>query len=478
MYDVIAIGDDLASHLAAAIASSRGIRTALISETGAADACVAGDLLFQSNPLPLTGLGESQIFSSVLKSLGLSPKTNLLNPAYQIILPENRIDFFCGKEALVEELSREFPESATDIQSFYDTIAETSSKAGKWLLDHPFLQPRSLRDYPDLIKLIPSYLKSLSANLKFKKILAQNPALNKVMEAQRVLLSFQQKYQSVLFSDYIFSTPLRGIFEFPEGLQFLYSQLINTITDGGGLYLKDHEILSVKKGRMIEVTYMDQNSVASKIEAPKLLVSTKWQNMRLILDRKKKFSFGDFMRPTRTSHSPFTLHLGIRPECIPEKMARHVAVVGDVEKKIDDELNLIILESYISQREPSSPSSRVPLSATVFLPENPDAWSKDRLNQVADSIIDRLDFFLPFLKESVEFIDINESITVSQKQRNIINARYQIKQSVLSRFSAKGNKTRFRNIYLTGASLFADAGFEGEILSAINAVASITEGRK
>ena len=94
MYGLIVIGDDLSSHVAAAVACSYGIKTALLSESGMGDVCFIGDLAFNGDHTPLTGFGENQIGLSLLTALGVSPENVLLNPAYQIILPENRIDFF------------------------------------------------------------------------------------------------------------------------------------------------------------------------------------------------------------------------------------------------------------------------------------------------------------------------------------------------------------------------------------------------
>jgi hypothetical protein len=121
----------------------------------------------------------------------------------------------------------------------------------------------------------------------------------------------------------------------------------------------------------------------------------------------------------------------------------------------------------------ASASTKIPLSATVFLPNDQAIWSNENLSQTADSIINRLEYFLPFLKENIEFSDIEESINISKKQREIVNPKYQLRNSLITGFAAKTNKTRFGNIYLTGASLLTDAGFEGEIISGINAVSRV-----
>jgi phytoene dehydrogenase-like protein len=49
-----------------------------------------------------------------------------------------------------------------------------------------------------------------------------------------------------------------------------------------------------------------------------------------------------------------------------------------------------------------------------------------------------------------------------------------LRKSFISGFFAKNNKTKFGNVYLTGASLLTDAGLEGEVISGMNAAARIT----
>jgi phytoene dehydrogenase-like protein len=471
MYGLIVIGDDLSSHVAAAVASSKGIKTALIAECGIGGVSFCGDLAFDTDPTPLTGFGENQICFSLLQDLDFLGEFNLLNPAYQIILPGNRIDFFNDKEELVKELAREFPELAPDIKSFYDAAVIISAAAEKWLREHPFIQPKSFKDYMEYIKITPYLIKSIYYNRKLSGLMKQNASFQKVVEAGRVLLSFKTNNQSSFFSHFQHCTPLRGAYNFSQGRQTFFDSLIKKIELSGGIYLNNCEVLAITKGKIIEVTYMNKNGAASKVEADNLIVSTKWQNMRLLLEKKKFLNFGDFIRPAKISHYPFTIHLGINPQCLPEKMAGHVAVISDINKDIYDN-NLIILDSGASQNE--SPASKIPLSATVYLPDNQEVWAKDSLKQTADSIIERLENFLPFLKENIEFFDIEESINISRKQRSVVNPKYQIRNSFCSGFAAKNNKTKFGNIYLTGGSLLADAGIEGEVISGINAVSCLT----
>jgi len=199
-----------------------------------------------------------------------------------------------------------------------------------------------------------------------------------------------------------------------------------------------------------------------------MIVSTKWQSRHLLTDKKKYLSLEDRIRPTKISHLPLTIHLSVRPGCIPEKMARHVVVVNDLKRDVQDD-NLMILYSG-TENDKDLTQKQIPLSVTSFFPSAPSFWLQDVLMQKAEQMITRLECFLPFLKENIEFIDIEASIEFSKRQQQIINPQYQLRRSWLTGFAAKDNRTRFKDLYLTGASLLLDIGLDGEIMSGMNAV--------
>jgi phytoene dehydrogenase-like protein len=480
MYDLIVIGEDISSHVAAAVASHCGLNTALVAESGIGGKCLIGDFAFNIDPTPLTGFSVNQACFSLFAGLDIPPAEQeiiQLNPAYQIILPEHRIDFFSDKESLVKEIVREFPELAVEINSFYDAVVKNLDIFGKWLHDHPLIQPRSIKDYYNYLKLMPYLIKYKFDIIKLKRIISRNTSFKKVMEAQQALLSFTTNNQDSIASHFQYSAPLRGIYCFLQGKQVFFDSLIKKMESTNGLLLNNCEVLSIKKGGLVEVDVIDKHGIISKISAKSLIVSTKWKGMHLLLEGKKKINMNDWVRPIKVSHYPFTIHLGIRQKCIPEKMARHVAVISDVNKDIYDN-NLIILELYMPQGEKTVSLAKNSLTATVFLSNDRVIWSDENLAANAQSIIGRLEYFLPFLKDNIEIFDIEKSIDISKKQRDIINPKYQLRNSFISCFAAKNNKTRFGNVYLTGASLLTDAGFEGEIISGINAVARIAGKRK
>jgi len=482
MYDLIVIGDDISSYIASTVASHYGLNTAHIAKHNIESAYSAGDYFFNLDPALITGFGVNQTGHSLLSELNISftdEEAFLLNPSYQIIMPEHRLDFSNDKDSLVNDLIREFPEKAREIKAFYNAVEKNSKIFLKWMQKHPFIQPRNIKDYFNYIELIPYLIRFRFYAMKFKRTIFRNESLRKVLQAQYALLSCEKDGFDSFTAHFQYSAPLRGVYNFQRGKLTLLSLLINKFQSNNGKYFDNCGLLSLKKGKEIEMEITDSKGIISKISAKYLIISNKSEAIQLLLKRKKRrINIGEWIRPTRISHYPFTLHLGILQKNIPEKMAAHVAVISDANKDIYDDNNLIILELSPAKDKKRISKGQILLSATVYLPDDPKLWSKKKLNENAHSIIERLEFFLPFLKENIQFIDIDKSIEISMKYRDIVNPKYQLRSSFISGFFAKNNKTRFRNIYLTGASLLMEAGFEGEIVSGMYGVYKVLNKRK
>ncbi len=480
MHDLIVIGDDLSSHVAAAVAAGYGLDTALVAEHGAGGLCLSGNFAFNIDPTPFSGLGADQTFLSLLAELDIPPierEGKLLNPAYQVILPEHRIDFFNEKDALIREVAREFPECAREINEFYESAEIKCNIFNKWLRSHPFIQPLTIKDYRDFFKMIPHVVMHQIEKVKFKTLLDNNPSLEKVFEAQEALLSCTIGNKNSFSSCFQFCVPFRGVYYFQQGKQTVFNSLIKKLESANGLYLSPCEVLNIKNGNTIEIEITDPAGNSSVISGKNLILSTKWKKMHLLFADKKKINFSKWLSPATVSHLPFTIHLGCKSNCIPEKMSRYVAVVSDVHKDIYDD-NLIILESNMPEDETAPAVNKLSLSAMVFLPADAEVWSHhNNLAVQASSIIDRLEFFLPFLKENIDFFDLEKSIEISQISHGVVNPKYKMRNSFFTGFAARTNRTSFKNIYVTGASLLADAGFEGEIISGMNAASRVIAGK-
>ncbi len=478
MYDLIVIGDDLSSHVAAAYACQNGMNTLLIAETGLGGLQLIGDFVFPVDPTPMTGLGPEQLGRGVLSELGVTwpeDESSSINPAYQVILPEHRIDFFNNSDALFSELAREFPEHDEDIRDFYAIAQNASSVLHNWMSVHPQIQPRSIQDYFSYLKIYPHVFRYKFGAAKFDKILSQNPALEKAWEAQYALLACNQSDLFSFGSAFQYSAPLRGVSFLSQGKQFLFNEMIKKIESCKGLYLNQHEVLSISKGKTIELEMKAKDGSTSKVSGHNLIISTKSDKVMKLSD--KPINLSDQMRPAKIVYYPFTLFLGVAGKCLPEQMTPHIAVVPDVNKSLFDD-NLIILETGVPDKNRQMGDAKTSLTATIFLSPDPENWKWDALKNKARDAIARLEFFLPFLKDNIELNNIDQSIDISIAYRSVVTPKYEVRNALLTSFAAKTNKTRFGNIFLTGASLLTDAGFDAEILSGKNAAMQVIQKRK
>lgn len=474
MHDLAVIGDDLSSHAAAAVAANYGLDTVLIARHGSGGVCLLDDLAFNVDPTPISGFGASQTCLSLLAELDMPPieeEGMLLNPAFQIILPDHRIDFFNEKEELINELIREFPSCAREIGSFYDSAEKKSQIFSDWIKAHPFIQPENIKEYCDFVKkILPQLVLHQIEKIKLKNLLNHNSALKKVFETQAILLGNTINNKFSLSSSFLYCAPFRGIYYFKQSKQLIFNSLINKLESKNGLFLSGCEAVGIHRGGSIEIEIINKNRDRSVISTKKLIVSTKSEGMPLLLAENKNLNFDDWINPVSTSYIPFTLHMGCKWKCFPEKMAHYSAVVSDVKKEIFDN-NLIILE--LNLPENLMDSSVVTLTVTVFLANSESVWSRENLSDQATSIINRLENFLPFLKENIIFFDLDKSMEISKVTRSVLSPKYKMRNSLLTGFMSRTNKTCFKNVFLTGASLLADTGFEGEILSGINAATRV-----
>ncbi|HDQ03433.1 MAG TPA: hypothetical protein ENN23_02515 [Deltaproteobacteria bacterium] len=479
MHDLMVIGDDISSYISAVVASHYGLKTVHIARHDIEKQNIFDNFYFNIDPIPITCLGNDQIAKSLLDELGIEIDQESIssNPAYQVILPEHRIDFFKNTEDIADELKREFPNLSREIDSFYSCVLKNSNFMLSWIRKHPFIKPRGVKNYADYIKLV--WLKTVFnlKNKRFKRTLFSDNSFKKIMEAQMALFCFSIKGIDSVGSYYQYAAPLRGIY-FPRGGKHqLMRELLKKFTSEKGEYICNLQLLNVEKKKWIEAQLSDSAGEKTTIAAKYLIISNKSEAMKIISKRKKRINTDKWMKKLRVSHYPFSVHFIVADKCLPEKMSRLVALLSDVHKDILDD-NLIIVESNPPSSEKKSVAGQKLLTATVYLPANERFWTKEKLTQTTQFTMKRLGNFLPFLEENIKQFDINKSIDISKQYKDTVNPKYIVPDSSFSFFPVQNNKTRLKNILLNGSFAFPDMGFEGEILSGLQSVYNVLDKRK
>ncbi len=475
MYDTVVIGNDLSSLVAAAIVSHHGRKTVLVSEGDARHVHSDYGYTFNIDPAPLTGFGQGETCSRLLANLGM-PVTEwsglqLLNPGLQVILSDHRIDCFNGLEELLHDMEREFSGEKDEIRKLYASVLKISNIVEQTITEKPFIRPTNFAEFISVLKSMPAILKeNLLLSRRFKAI-SNNPSLTRVFEAKSAILSNWSNKENrpvSVASAYALSLPLKGLYHHIAGNEVLPGLLKTAFESSGGHLMNDCSVMRININKKIDVDVSIPDKL-SQIHGQYLIASTKWEKLRSLLLGDRKFKRMERkLKLVRSAYYPFTLHMGILEKCVPEKTAIYVAIVIDENRPVMDD-NLVFVEISAKDCEDRAPAGKRALSATIFLKESPLVLTNDELKEVSQVVFCALEKFLPFLRENVDFLNIGMSIELSRKSQELVNHKYAMQSDSFFGMSRISNKTPHRNVFMTGGMLLAGLGFQGEIISGINA---------
>ena len=481
MYDTIIIGNDVSTLVAATMMAHHGGKTVLLSEGDNQYVYTESGYTFHVDPFPLTGFGPEQTCTRLFSSLGtqldeiLPPR--LLNPCFQIILPHHRIDFFNDKERLLKDIEREFAGHAADIRRMYMSAFKIYDFFEQWVRKNTHFYPRNYKEFITYIKNIPGLIKEKLQLSKALHAIKKNPTLYRVFEAHMTLFSnYVQDTQihSNIVTAYDLSAPFRGIYYHPHSKESLMRSLRSMFIKFGGHLINNCSVNNVSMRREINVD-IDSYEKMSTIRGRSLIISTKWEKFASLLLNNRKFRrLKRKLKSLHTLYYPFTLHMGVHEKCIPEMMASYAVIVGNNgNAKLYN--NIVFLESSFCGETERALSGKRALSATVFLKESPLTLTDEEFDDISSSIFNSLDMVLPFLKDNLDYVNVGKSIELAKKCQGLVSHKYGSDTASFFGLHNIGSNTPMRNVFITGGMLMAALGFEGEILSGVNAARAAIE---
>jgi phytoene dehydrogenase-like protein len=481
MYDTIVIGNDVSSLVAATLMAHHGGKTVLLSEGDNQYVYTESGYTFPIDPFPLTGFGPEQICTRLFSSLGAQceeiPDPRLQKPCFQIILPNHRIDFFNDKERLLKEMQREFAVHGEDIRRMYISVSKIYDFFEQWIRKNPYFYPCNYKELITCMKNIPGLIKERLQLSKSLQAIKKNPSLYRVFEAQMAVFSnyvHGSQIHSNLLTAYIFSFPFRGIYYHANSKESLMRSLRSMFIKSGGHWINNCSVNNVSMRKEINVD-IDSYDRMSTIRGRYLITSTKWEKFSALLLNNRKFRrLKRKLKSLQPLYYPFTLHMGVYEKCIPEMMASYSVILGNHDNaKLYN--NIVFLESSFCGETERAPSGKRALSVSVFLKESPLTMSDVELTDISTSIFQSLDAFLPFLKENIDYINVGKSIEIAKKYQGLVNLKYSMDTASFFGLHNISHKTPVHNVFITGGMLLAGLGFEGEILSGVNAAKAVIE---
>ena len=475
MYDVIVIGSDLSSFIAALLSARYGRKTLLLDESGLGDCLTLSDYTFNIDPLPWSGFGNGQIFTKLFSELNIPlpdpARISPLNPAFQVILPEQRIDFFIEREALIHDISREYPAEGRQIQNLYQSINKLSETLDKSIRESLDAGTANLKERMQNWLDMPFFAGDIWRLSRQLRGLDRLPSLGILFDSELTLFSSQHvNHDKPLSSAYLLSLPWRGLYYLFGGKHLLIGQLRKRYDELRGESLSGCSITAIRSGAKIEVDIKPKGKPISVV-GQELVISAKSPALPgLIAGDKKLSKLAGRLRRVEPAQYPFTVHMGVDNRGLPDRMSEYVIFVPD---RLDGDASetgpFLFLESSVADDTGLAPRGKRTLTATAFLARSPRDMADGELKSIGESMLKTLERFLPFLRESLAFMDMDRSIEVSRSYQYIVNPRYRLSGHLLPGLATLPIQSPLRNVLITGGITFAGLGFEGEVLSGMKA---------
>jgi phytoene dehydrogenase-like protein len=295
----------------------------------------------------------------------------------------------------------------------------------------------------------------------------QNPLLKKMLEAQILLLSNLDPHgiSPISFARTLFLS-LNGL-SYPRGGKHHLTAKLKKKFEADGGVIEKYSTLVLDTERVIKINAKGEGNDGPDIYGKNIIISTKYKKFTSLLEGNRDLSvFRKKYDKIKPSLYPFTIHLGVNDRCIPEKMGIYVVVSN--EKKTVENGNPLFLETSEPGDILRAPDGKRAVSVTTFLKNSPSKFNNSTLEKIADSMLENLGSFLPFMKENLDFMDLERSIDISRSYHGILNDKYMTEDPVIGMSSLSG-KTPLKNVFLTGGMLMPGLGFEGEIISGTTA---------
>ncbi len=481
MYDTIVIGQDISSLLAAVISARQGLKTALVREGAPLECFRMGNYTFNVDPFPWSGFGDTQFLGRLLREWN-TPSSVLsrvapLNPSLQIIHPRHRLDLFLEREELLQDLVREFPEEKEGIERLYRKALKDNLFLDQHLTGFASLSLQSLQDSMKnrMARVEAMVTREILFSSRFSRTLPKNSLPRNLLEAGCFVLSNLQIGERVpLVTARLLILPLMGTYYFQGGKHLFLQCLDERFESLRGDLIEGGAVSDIQPGTKVEMK-IRRGGQDTTIIGRQLLVSTKWPGLRSMIFRERRFRrFKETLERLEGTLYPFTIHLGIDEKGIPERMSEYVVVIPDGQSSLHG--RLVFLETSATGDTELAPSGKRSLSATVFLDRLATELDDNVLEGVSQTILERLRGFLPFLEENINVMSLQDSIRLCRLRTPVVNPKYRFKKMPdLGIFKMTG-RTPLKNVFMTGGFILPGLGFEGEILSGIQAGRLATGG--
>ncbi|HPQ67757.1 MAG TPA: hypothetical protein PKW95_01430 [bacterium] len=481
LFDVAIIGTELAGLAAGALLVKRGFTVLVIDVESQKHQVKKNGYTLTEFPGLFFGFGQGQIYSEVFTELGipfLEKKRFLLGePAYQVVLPDVRLDVNPNREALFKILQAEFGNDATSIMSLLGEVDRYSSVMRSLLTQNVVYPAYGMRERYRLNRACGS----LGSDFKDGSRMFFNDFLQgfPLTAPGRAFLESQFQFLCPVYPDdptlfyaaFVLSSTNKGIYKVEGGLKVLEDIFKERIISYRGKLHRTAEIEEIDFGRVNEIKLSE---VKEPVRCKKFLVSTDIENFFSRFHPKTiKGGYGKQLAEPPGKLHEYTLYIAIDANVVPVGMDENVIL--HVDPQSADELGEPVFVRLSPPESPEyAPAGKRLIAATALVAPESGELTAAQARDIANRMMRQLHYLIPFLNDFTEFIAYDESFALYQSAR-----RSKIVPAIdpEDRFGVGNlpNRTPHDEVFYAGKGSLPGLGMEGEGISAYIAANLLTK---
>lgn len=400
-FDTIIIGMDLGGLLAAAILVKRGKSVVVVDLAG-------GQAIFDSNlpslaPSPnlIAGLGTDGVLSDILSELNISlirrRSFTVADPAFQVVMPQHRIDVPASRSELKKRLEAEFPNDSSILQDWLVYSDSTFLKLNKLIREPGLLRAPGIMGKERISKPIKDFTRGLTeedATYYNTRLAGLTPSARAFCAGCTAMLTRQQgETVPAILAGYHLGLTKSGLHRAEDGNKSLVGFLKEKIVTlrGGFCQAEKIESFKLKKNPSINLRF---KGLEGDYLSPHLIWNTNPELLEELLAKRLWRSL-KIDQDYRISSSPVLMQMVVRikSEGLPVGLLDDCVLVPEPIKPIEG-LNLLVLTIPPGGRE-----QKVCDLLVSFQIDNPASWNQAAAAAAAGHIQQALLEPIPFLND-------------------------------------------------------------------------------
>ncbi|WP_227395368.1 FAD-dependent oxidoreductase [Jeotgalibacillus aurantiacus] len=488
---IIVVGGGIGGLTAGALLAQDGYRVTVLEASrewgGCAGKFERGDYLFASGATLGMGLEEGGIHERIFRHLGLKAEAVKLDEVMKIRNGERTLTFHADRTKHVNELQKQFPDYAIQIQSFYQDIYDIAARIRLLMKKLPALPLRSIRETielagalkPEHVKLTPGFLKTVYSLLR-KHSLHSCKGFISFIDGQLIdSMQTTSKDCALLMGALALDIYHEGAYYVKGGLYQFAHLLVKAAQKNGAEMILGRRVLNIKKqnGKLEVTDHRGKVRIADHV-----ICNTPVQSLPSILEDEiyNQLSLPVKRKSGEKTWGTMTLYLSLKDDQIPENfpLFQQLSEPGSVSHDEGSHLFLSISEKGDTLRAPDG-SRTMTVSTHIDLSQWETKEQYDRNKELyTDKMMSLIQYYYPWIREAL--IELYPGAPRAWERftfrpSGMVGGFPQTRTHSL--FLSLSHRTPVKNLWLCGDSIFPGGGTIGVSVSGYHCFHSIS-GRK